>query len=204
MGPDGNLWFAETNGDQIGVLDPSGADESAALPASPAKFGFTLSVKGATAVAGSSSTITLSLGAGSGGDTLTVSTAHGELTYSGLMLKKEGGVYELLASAGTRAEARAAAVKITAIRPILTEQVLTAGKGKNQHTIGVEIAFRKALDPLLADDMASSSRTDAVKRIAQAVAIQVTYSALQGSARVNLTGEATSGAGGRIVVVAKP
>jgi streptogramin lyase len=209
MGPDGNLWFAATNAYQIGVLDPADAGGAAAggaatLPTSLAQFGFTLSpTSGASAVGDASSSVTLSLGASAGGDTLSVSTGHGIATYSGLKLKKVGDVYELVASATTTAQARAARNNIAALRPILTEQVLTAGKGKNKHAIGVKVTLRKALDPLLADDIAGGSRTLA-KLATMPVLVQVFYGSSPAGASVNLTGKVESAASGRIVVVAKP
>ena len=82
----------------------TGAVGSAIMPLSSGQFGFALSVDGASSGAGANSTVTLALAAGPGGDTLTVSTAHGVITDSGLTLKKERSVYKLVSTtAGTRA-----------------------------------------------------------------------------------------------------
>jgi len=146
----------------------------------------------------------MALAAGAVGDTLTVSTGQGVVTYSGLTLKKVGGVYELVANAGTAAEASIGRTNFSSFRPILTERVLTAGKGKIEHAIGVEVSFRKELDPVLAKDMASRSGTRTTKSAAQSIGIQVVYSASPGSATLNLAGEAKSAASGQIIVVSKP
>jgi streptogramin lyase len=219
LGPDGNLWFAAPLNSVIGVFDPgnaggagtdsggaaTNAGRSGTMPVSSGKFGFMLSVDSASSGADANSTITLALAAGPGGDTLTVSTAQGIITDPGLTLKKEGRVYKLVsATAGTRANARAGGAKIALRRPILTERVLTKGKGKDKHAIGVEVSFRKALDPLLATDIAGRSKTRSAESAAQPVGVRVIYGSSLGGASLDLSGKATSTPDGRIIVVAKP
>ena len=131
LGPDGNLWFAVTNSDQIGTLDPSDVG-SAALPRSLGEFGFTLSARTRCAAADVTSDVTLSLAADPGGDTLTVSTKHGVAVYSGLTLNKEGGDYKLVASASIRDKARASGASVASLRPILSERVPHGGQGEEQ------------------------------------------------------------------------
>jgi streptogramin lyase len=219
VGPDGNLWFAAPGNPLIGVFDPgdlggSGTDavgpvtnpgDSAIMPASSGQFGFALSVDGASSGAGANATVTLAMGAGPGGDTLTVSTAQGVITDSGLTLKKDRGVYELVSTAvGTRASARALGTTAVSGRPILTELVLTRGKGKNKHTIGVEVRFRKALDPQLVTDIARRSKTRSTDSAARPVGVRVSYTSALGGASLDLSGKAKSAPNGQIIVVAKP
>jgi streptogramin lyase len=219
VGPDGNLWFAAAGNLLIGDFDPgdlggsvtdpggsgTGSFGSAIMPASSGQFGFALSVDGASSGAGPNATVTLALGAGPGSDTLTVSTAHGAVTDSGLTLKKERGVYKLVfATAGTRASARALGTTTVSRWPILTERVLTRGKGKDKHAIGVEVRFRKALDPLLAADIAGRSEARSTKSAARPIGVRVSYDPALGGASLDLSGKARSTPDGQIVVVAKP
>jgi hypothetical protein len=183
------------------VTDPAG---SATMPASSGQFGFALSVDGASSGAGVNATVTLAMGAGPGGDTLTVSTAQGVITDSGLTLKKERGVYELVSSTtGTRASDRALGTTAASRRPILTERVFTRGKGKNKHTIGVEVRFRKALDPQLVTDIARRSKTRSTDSAARPVGVRVSYDSVLEGASLDLSGKAKSTPDGQIMIVAR-
>jgi hypothetical protein len=174
------------------------------MPVSSGQFSFALSVDGASSGAGDNATFTLALGAGPGGDTLTVSTAHGVITDSGLTLKKERGVYELVSNtAGTRASARTLGTATASRSPILAERVLTRGKRKDKHVIGVDVRFRKALDPLLATDIAGRSKARSTESAAQPGGVRVSYDSSLGGARLDLSGKAESMPGGQIIVVAK-
>ena len=145
------------------------------------------------------------LAAGRGGDALTISTVHRVITETGLTLRKERGVYKLFSTtAGTRDRARALGTTIASRRPILTERVLTKGKGKGRHAIGVEIRFRKSLDPFLAADIASRSKARSAESATQPVGVRVKYGSSPGGASLDLSGMAESTPGGQIIVVAKP
>jgi streptogramin lyase len=229
VGSDGNLWFAAPGNALIGDIDPTdlsgevtdpvgpvtdprgsqtdpvgsatGPVGSAIIPASSGQFGFALSVGGASSGAGVNATVTLALAAGPGGDTLTVSTAQGVITDSSLTLKKERGVYKLVSStAGTRALGTTAASRW----PILTERVLTGGKGRDKHAIGIEVRFRKALDPLLATDITSRSKARSTESAVQPAGVRVNYTSALGGASLELSGKAKFTPDGQIIVVAKP
>jgi streptogramin lyase len=208
LGPDGNLWFTDANSGSIGVLDRSVADFGA-LPESLAKFGFTLSVKSgpADAAGGADSTypVSLSLVAGRGRETLTVSRKQGVAIYSGLSFKKDGDDYELLSSARSPAKARAGGARVAALRPILSERVVTAGAGKHRHVVGIEIALSGALDPPLAGQIARWSEGRSAGAAALPVEINLNYDSAAGPASIELAGKAMpAAAGSAIVLVARP
>jgi streptogramin lyase len=227
VGPDGNLWFAAPGNPLIGVFAPgdlggsgtdpggsgtdpggSGTDPggSGIVPVSPGQFGFAFSVDGASSSANVNATVTLAMGAGPGANSLTVSTAQGVITDSGLTLKNKRGVYKLFSStSGTLASARALGTTAASRRPILTERVLTRGKGKNKHTIGVEVRFRKALDLHLVNDIARRSKTRSTDSAARPVGVRVSYDSALGGASLDLSGKAKakSTPDGQIIIVAR-
>jgi streptogramin lyase len=223
VGPDGNLWFAAPGNPLIGVFDPgdlggSGTDAvgpqtdpvgpvtnpggSAIMPASSGQLAFALSADSASSGAGVNATVTLAVAAGPGGDTLTDSTAQRVITDSGLTLQKDRGVYKLVSTTvGTRA--RALGTTAASRRPILTERVLTRGKGKNKHTIGVEVRFRKALDPQLVSDNVRRSKTRSTDSAARPVGVRVSYDSALAGASLDLSGKAKSTPDGQIIIVAR-
>jgi hypothetical protein len=197
VGPDGKLWFADTNGYGIGVLDPPTLPP--VIPGVP--FGFTLSVKPGSSVgkAAYRDTVALALADGTGGDTLTVSTAVGVSTYSGLTLTKHGGSYRLVTDSVSPVKASARRASVVNARPMLIENVLTTGTGKRKHVIGVEIAFNRSLDRSLAKVIARRSLHFA----GQPMNVRVGASSSRDSAGASLRGEARFGPSGLIVVFAK-
>ena len=240
LGPDGNVWFAATNDNAIGVLASGGPGVAAAvfspvistetvalqpadaigvqdspgigsqpnyLTAPPASitpwrsFGFTLTVDGTSAGNDASSTgaITVSLADGPGGATMSVTTKHGTSTDSGLTLKKHDNSYRLVAGAGSHVTRLVNQADVASTRPILAEKVLTAGKGKHEHVVGVEVSISKAIARSLTADIPSRPAGSAAER----VGFQVDYGSSPGAAGEALVGKARLGRDGQVIVVAK-
>jgi hypothetical protein len=183
-------------------------------PATPGMpFGFTVTLNDSSGQAGtaSSGTVTLALVNNPGGTTLTVTTQDGVDTFSGLTLKKHGNGsgYALIAHSGRQTASAHGTAAVASTRPIriATEEVLTAGKGKDKHVVGFEIDLGKALDPTVARDVANRTvpRTARQTRetVTQSVNLLVDYNSSAGSASLMLTGKAKIARGGQIVVVAR-
>jgi streptogramin lyase len=225
-GPDGNIWFALSSSDEIGVLNPYTITAAPAVPPPPVTpaspvvstakpepgtpFGFALTLAGTTSPAETqlNSTVTLSLSDNPADTALTVATANGIHTYSGLTLKKFGDGYKLVYHSGTRTATPRGAAAVARARPIriAAEKVLIAGKGKDMHVTGFEVELSKALDPIGSQDVARRSLPQSARRAreigAQSVSLLVDYNSPAGGTRLILTGKATIASGGQIVVIA--
>jgi streptogramin lyase len=229
VGPDGNMWITLTNANEIGVFNPktvTAAPEEPTPPLPPLEpvtptppvkpgmpFGFTVTLPDSPGQSdgAASDTVTVALVNDPGGATLTVTTQNGVATYSGLTLKKldNRSGYELISHAAgqtTKPEGPADVAPTRSIR-IATEEILTAGKGKDKHVVGLEIDIAKVLDLKGARHVANRTVTrtarQAGKTVAQPVSLLIDYNSPAGSASLTLTGKATISRGGQIVVVAR-
>ncbi len=213
-GPDGDMWITLENANEIGVFDPQTMNVEPVVtlppvipidalppiaPAGPGMpFGFTVAFQETSGPAdtGSSGTVTLALVDSPGGATLTVTNPDSVSTFVGLTLKKlgNGAGYKILSHPGKPTTLPEIPSDVSSTRPmrIATEEILTAGKGKNKHVVGFEIQLSKALDP-------TGQRRAA---IAQPVSVFVDYGASADRAGLIGNGTARVARGGRIVVVA--
>jgi streptogramin lyase len=151
-------------------------------------FSFQVSLDSTTSSADAESTVTLGLDGNSVGSTLTVTTTNGVVdTISGLKLEKSEDGYRLIARATPKGPADVASTRTTVIA---TEKLLTAGKGKDKHVVGFEVALRRALDP--------------TRKVGKtAVSLWVEYANTDGDAVRTVQGTTTIPREGPIVVIAK-
>jgi streptogramin lyase len=211
-GPDGNMWITLMNANEIGVFNPKTlTPTSPVTPGIPFGFTVTLQESPGQADGAASDTVTVALVNDAGGATLTVTTPKGVATYSGLTLKKldNRSGYELISHPARQTAKPKVSADVAPTRPIriATEEVLTAGKGKDKHVVDLEIDIARVLDPKGARPVANRTVTrtarQAGKTVAQPVRLLINYDSTAGSASLTLTGKATISRGGQIVVVAR-
>jgi hypothetical protein len=185
-----------------------------ALPASLGEFGFNIHAKEKGNATGGTVGITLSLGSGPGTDELGIGwsqnlpgspgqSLNGENFSLGLTLKKVDRVYELVLPGATSDKGHGHKSNVADEQPSLTEQVLTAGEGKNKRAIGVKITIGRPLNIELAYDITGNTGNHIPKSAAEPVSIRVDYGSSAGGASVSLAGRLTVARDGHLVVVAK-
>ncbi len=204
FGPDGNIWFADTNGYAIGVLDRTGTASVPGPKSLPrgVPFGFTLTVNDArtTRAVGASDTVKLSLDTVQDwGESLMVSTGAGVSAFVGLTLKKHRRSYHLVNPVFIQGRTPAARAGVVKDQTLLVEKELTAGTGKHKHVIGVEVVFSKSLHRQLARDFARQ----AARGTRPAHPVELVANFTEPGTSVTMAGYAREAPGGRIVVIAK-
>ncbi len=156
--------------------------------------------------------------------TTTEPLIDGVATFTGLTLSGTGG-YTLSISSGGLSTSVAGTVTpgpTTTSTPsptptttpagtpptIIGEQILTTGKGKHRHAIGLELRFSAAIDPARAQNPGNYTLTETLKhrkkQIAHAVAIRALYDEATDSVSLMFVGQAPFKQGGQLVVNASP
>ncbi len=178
-------------------------------PAPGFPFSFTIDLIGGSmpAAAQHDDTITLALGnkPASGGDGLSFTTRNGVTSVSGLTLRRfdHGAGYRIATGERARVAMPNASWKIALPRLLATEKILTAGKGKNRHDVGIRVVLAKAFEPALARDMTNRTASVASGRRSGSAGLQVSYQTSVGIDNLVLYGKAKVASTGQIVVVAK-
>jgi virginiamycin B lyase len=226
-GPKKSIWFTELNAGNLGVIGPSLHLTVTKWPTQSVEAGsaFDMSV----AVEDDSNTIdtdyngpvTVSLGSSAGGGTLggtlTAMAKDGVATFPGLTLSAAGNYTLQVSTSGATAAmvtlptiTQAVGVPPVIIPPgsrppqIISEQILTTGKGRHKTTIGFRLVFNSPLDAAAAQNAANYGLTQTMKRgrekAVRAVRLRAIYDPSTESVRLLLSGKPRFAAGGRLVV----
>jgi len=226
-GPHKTVWFAEKNSGNVAVIAPTLHLVVTGAPNNPFVVGnaFGLSVK----IEDDSNTIdtdyngpvSVSLAAsptgGALGGTLTATAVDGVASFAGLTLN-EGGSFTIQVGMSGAAPALVALPLVTApasshpvknpsapLPPeIISEQVLTKGKGKHKSIVGFKLVFNSPLDAATAQNTTNYTLTQSMKRgrekVARAIRVRVGYDPSTDTVNLLFSGKPRFTQGGQLVV----
>jgi virginiamycin B lyase len=224
-GPNDTIWYTLPGSAEIGMISLSPADSGSAgspdgtEPASPPAadtppapelpFDFTIGFNGGSAPTAGKPEATIALALGNtpttGGNALSVAGPKGLTAFSGLTVRRfdHGAAYRILAGKGAVAT-RAPALR-THARPglLATEKVLTAGKGKDRHVVGVRIVLAKRVDSAIAGGMTDRTADIPAVERSTSLGIEVSYQTPAGAVGLVLHGKARIEPTGQIIVIVK-
>jgi hypothetical protein len=211
--PDGTIWLAEPNTGKIGTITSTHIVVTSLPPTNielGKSFGLTVAVEyDSGGVAGGYDGIVSLAGstAGALAGTTSVTAVHGIASFTGLSLI-EPGTISLAVTSGSVTPQTIAPITVTAAAPpvVRSEQLVLAGKGKNQYVAAIVITFSTALDAATAQNTANYTVTQTARGIrakaAKALRVRATYNAASHSVRLTLLGKPHFAAGGQLLVSA--
>jgi streptogramin lyase len=224
-GPNGTIGFTLSQSDQIGVinLNPANSGSSGSTagtvpvstsaantpPAPGSPSGSTIGPNSGSVSAAPQhdDTITLDLGNSptTGGDALSFAATNGVTAFSGLTVRRlgHGARYTILAGKGALITTPQASRQFERPSMLARVKLLTFGKGRSMHVLGVRLVLAKGLEPDVASDMLNHTAAIPGGRQSRSVALQVSYQTPAGTESLVLNGQVKVAPTGQIVVVAK-
>ncbi len=139
------------------------------------------------------------------GGTLTVDAANGVATFSGLSLN-DTGTYTIQATVGAATiKVVTSAIIVQGPPQIVSESMLTTGKGASRKITGIKLVFNEALSADSANNPPAYAVTQSIKQgkkmITEAVGVAPSYSASSDSVTLKFAIRPTFALGGKLVVM---